>query len=593
VDVVIDPARRLQAIHVPMSDGVRLAVDVWLPVARVAAKGAVPTVVRATRYHRASAGADSTAGDLWNDAGFACVVVDARGTGASFGSRSAELGEREIADYGEIIDWVAGQPWSNGRVGAYGTSYEGQAAELMARLRNPYLFAVAALFSPYDPYRELFYTGGVATGGRFARWMYESQLGDGVVGALERLAAATGRAASEIRLPSPVKPVDGPEGAALLDAAIGEHQRNVDMATLLDEVPCRDDRVSGLDWEITSPAAAGSAIEASAVPMLVRVGWLDGAFVAGALARFASCANYQEVEIGPWGHGGNTFADPLRPGGALDGEDAGPAGQDQRLVAFFARYVDRNERPPQAGTLTFATLATDQWQTVNSWPLGRVGVRCWYPNVAGGLAEEVGLPPLGTTEELSTMPAETVRYVVDATASTGESNRWLAVDLADPPAYPDRRVADEALLTFTTAPLHTDLHILGFPVVALRLATSGTDGAVFVYLEAVAPDGRVTYLTEGRLRLHHRKTSGPANPTALGVPRSFARADRLDVTPGQFLDLEVDLLPISARVRAGQRIRIAIGGHDADGFTRYGPPDETFTIELSHRTHLDLPFSRD
>ncbi len=101
----------------------------------------------------------------------------------------------------------------------------------------------------------------------------------------------------------------------------------------------------------------------------------------------------------------------------------------------------------------------------------------------------------------------------------------------------------------------------------------------------------MTYLTEGRLRLYHRKTTGPADPTGLGVPRSFARADRLDVIPGQFLDLELELLPISASVQAGQRIRIAIGGHDADGFTRYRPPDETFTIELGDHTYLDLPLS--
>lgn len=247
-------------------------------------------------------------------------------------------------------------------------------------------------------------------------------------------------------------------------------------------------------------------------------------------------------------------------------------------MEFFARYLDRSKRPPGVGKLTFSTLGTDQWQTVNSWPPEGVGVRRWYPNSGGGSAE--------LAEE-----AQTVRYLVDPTASTGASNRWLAMDLGEPPAYPDRRVADEALLTFSTPPLPTNLYILGFPVAALRLATSGTDGAVFVYLEAVAPDGRVTYLTEGRLRLCHRKTTGPADPADLGVPRTFARADRLEVTPGQFLDLDLDLLPISARVQAGQRIRIAIGGHDADGFTRYGPPDETFTIELGDHTYLELPLS--
>ncbi len=59
-----------------------------------------------------------------------------------------ELGPREIADYGELIDWVAAHPWSNGRVGAYGTSYEGQAAELVAGLGNPHVVAIAASVQP-------------------------------------------------------------------------------------------------------------------------------------------------------------------------------------------------------------------------------------------------------------------------------------------------------------------------------------------------------------------------------------------------------------------------------------------------------------
>src|SRR5690606_21668701 len=121
------------------------------------------------------------------NAGLAFVVADARGTGASFGTREGELGEGEIADFNELIDWAASWPWSNGRVGVYGTSYEGQAAELVVRHRNPHLAAVAALFSPNDPYRQLFYPGGVATSRRFARWMCEAQLKDGVVGARDQL----------------------------------------------------------------------------------------------------------------------------------------------------------------------------------------------------------------------------------------------------------------------------------------------------------------------------------------------------------------------------------------------------------------------
>jgi putative CocE/NonD family hydrolase len=150
-------------------------------------------------------------------------------------------------------------------------------------------------------------------------------------------------------------------------------------------------------------------------------------------------------------------------------------------------------------------------------------------------------------------------------------------------------VADELLLAFTSAPLPTDLHILGFPVVVLRLATTASDGAVYVYLEEVAPDGEVAYLTEGCLRLVHRAAAGPAESARLGVPRSFARNAALDVVPGQYLDLAVELLPVSALVRAGHRIRIAISGHDTSCFARYGPPEQTFTLQLGTGSYLDLP----
>jgi len=589
--MLLDPSRRLQSLYVPVGDGVRLAVDVWLPVERIAAGEAVGAVVRTTRYYRATRpdgvgpehDTNRAEGEQWTTAGFAFVVADARGTGASFGTRTGELSEREIADYDELIDWVAARPWSNGRVGAYGTSYEGQAAELVARLQNPHLVAVAALFSPNDPYRQLFYPGGAATSGRYARWMSEVQLKDGVIGARERLAELQGLPAEAIEPPTPVKPVDGPDGPALLAEAVADHQANVAVDELMDRVPFRDDRVDGLDWPITSPAAAYDAIAATGVPLLTRVGWVDGAFVTGALTRFAALPNHQTVEIGPWGHGGRTRADPLRPFDPLDeGEPAGPEGQDRRLVEFFARYLAGDPAAPSGkGTLTFSTLGTDQWRTADAWPPEDLAVRRLYPGTAGELADEPG-------------PASPVRYVVDPGSSTGPTNRWLAGELGQGAAYPDRCQADETLLTFTSAPLRADVHVLGFPVVTFRLATTGTDGVVYVYLEDVGPDGAVTYLTEGCLRFLQRATAGPAEPTGLGVPRSFARADELPVEPGEELDLVVELLPVSALLQSGHRIRIAIAGNDAScfsyhGFSYDGAPRETFTLTLGESTRLDLP----
>ena len=135
-------------------------------------------------------------------------------------------------------------------------------------------------------------------------------------------------------------------------------------------------------------AAARQKIEATGVPMLVRAGWLDAAFAAGALRRFATFANHQEVEIGAWGHGGGTFADTLRPGGTLDGELLSPESQERRLVEFFARFVDRGESPDGSHGLTFGTLGTDHWQAVGSWPPAGAEVQTWYLASPGRLARE-------------------------------------------------------------------------------------------------------------------------------------------------------------------------------------------------------------
>ena len=499
---------RLQSVYVPISDGTRLAVDVWLPVRLVAAGARVGAILRATRYHRAGAAAgpgpeadaNFGAGNMWNQAGFALVLADARGTGASFGTRGTELGVREIADYGELIDWIAAQPWSSGRVGAYGYSYGGDAAELVIRLRNPHLVAVAALFSDFDPYRQLAYPGGAYTEHVLGRWVGANRVYDGVEGALEELAEEAGLPPDVLAGQfQPVKPAGGSDGPALLAQAVAEHQANADLARLLPRLPFRDDRQDGVDWDTMAVPHWREEIEAAGVPILIRAGWLDAGTAAGALTRFATFRGPQEVEIGPWGHGGQTLADPLRPAAGLDTAELSEAGQQSRMIDFFARYVQRGERHRGQRTLRYGTLGTVDWQTATAWPPDWLSTRRWYLARDGRLAEVAS-------------PAGEVRYAVDPTASSGEANRWIGNVLGQAVAYPDRRAADELLLSHTSDPLGADLHVLGFPVVTLRMSTAGTDGVVYVYLEAVRPDGTVAYLTEGQLRLLHRKTAGPPEP---------------------------------------------------------------------------------
>src|SRR5207244_1326121 len=60
--------------------------------------------------------------EKWVPDGYACVRVDSRGAGRSPGVLDL-WSARETRDLYDCIEWAAGQPWSNGKVGLSGISY--------------------------------------------------------------------------------------------------------------------------------------------------------------------------------------------------------------------------------------------------------------------------------------------------------------------------------------------------------------------------------------------------------------------------------------------------------------------------------------
>src|SRR5436305_5253403 len=124
--------------YVPMRDGIRLAVDIVRPTlhGRVATER-LPVVWTHTRYQRAfydvsfegmkvysAADADDRRVQVVRH-GYVVAAVDARGTGASFGTYMGWFSSDETRDGYDVTEWLAAQPWSNGNVGMYGRSYLG------------------------------------------------------------------------------------------------------------------------------------------------------------------------------------------------------------------------------------------------------------------------------------------------------------------------------------------------------------------------------------------------------------------------------------------------------------------------------------
>jgi putative CocE/NonD family hydrolase len=152
--------------------------------------------------------------------------------------------------------------------------------------------------------------------------------------------------------------------------------------------------------------------------------------------------------------------------------------------------------------------------------------------------------------------------------------------------YPDRSEAGTKLLTYTSAPLPADLEITGHPIVTLNVASSTADPAFHVYLEDVAPDGRVTYITEGILRGIHSQVSFEAPAyTEFGPRHTMQRGDAAGLIPRKVTEVSFKMFATSVLIRRGHAIRISIAGVDASTFERYPAEGEvSFTLQRNSAT---------
>jgi hypothetical protein len=92
--------------------------------------------------------------------GYVQVVTNVRGTGKSDGSYEF-MGPKEIEDTAEAIEWIAKQPWCDGKVGTFGVSYFAWIQVFVAALNPPSLKCIFAPHGLTDFYRDWIYRGGI------------------------------------------------------------------------------------------------------------------------------------------------------------------------------------------------------------------------------------------------------------------------------------------------------------------------------------------------------------------------------------------------------------------------------------------------
>ncbi len=582
--------------YLVMRDGTRIAIDVCLPRGLT---GRAPTIVRQTRYHRRFEvnpalrpilgqsmldPMNAPMRELFTARGYAWVDVDARGSGASFGERPWPwFRDGEVADGAEIVEWITRQPWSNGRVGSTGVSYEGTTADFLATTGHPAIAAVAPRFALWDVFADVAFPGGLHAAHFTRAWeaanaaLDANDPGAMVAGVflLQAQGAVAPRFARSVDQPAlravlrrvfrwalrGVAPVATDADRALLRAALASHAENFNVDEAARHITFRDDvppntPVAGGTVDDFSPHAFVERMKGVAV--LSYGGFWDGAYANGAVKRFRDHGT-ASLLLGPWIHGGQLVMDPACPGTRTEFDHAA------ELLRFFDRHLlDLPENASDVARARWHLAGGGGWRSSTTWPPPEARATTLHLDEARRLVPA----PVSIAE------GACVEGEVDLSTRAGQRSRWrtllcpfLRADAADRSAT--------GWFTWDGAALERELILAGHPVLVLALESSADDGAVFAYLDQVAPDGTVTVLTEGELRLIHgtrlvEPRAADGTPLPPRVEASYRRADARSGGRGRTQVHALELLPIATIVPAGHRLRLRLGAADRDHFTTPG-----------------------
>jgi hypothetical protein len=576
--------------YVEMRDGCRLAVDIYVPDGGRRPEQGVPTILILTPYYRRFAlreGYDSATEpspnialyrDFFVPRGYALVVVDVRGTGASFGTRDSFRSPTERDDFHEIADWIITQDWSDGTIGSTGISYLGAAACFLASTGHPAVKAIAPLFAVWNTYADHFYPGGVLLN------QLASTYDDIMVGLdhdrRDVLAKFSYFNNPDYAGPQPVD--DDPDGT-LKRAAIQEHLGNFHMPDFITEFRFTDDRLPydpSFGSHSFSPYHYAADIRPD-VAILSVSGWMDGAgFANGSIARFLSLPNRnQHVLLGPWDHGARSNASPWRDSVSSEFPLMGA------VLRFFDHYLMQLDTKLQnEAPIHYFSMHAETWKAARQWP-PISETRRFYPDANGQLSAAPG-------------GADQDSFRADFTRGTGTATRHerlSALPITD--YYTDWTEREHGMLSWTTQPLGTDSDIAGHPIVSLNISASEADAVLHVYLSELEADGTSRYVTEGVLRALHRKLiPAPADQNWSWPYRDYSRKNSAPLVPGETAELRFALLPTAWRFAKGSCIRVSVAAADRDHYVQlpYGRPPE-IAIKRggdadAHASWIELPW---
>ncbi|MDQ1717400.1 MAG: uncharacterized protein QOE89_1353 [Pseudonocardiales bacterium] len=523
-----------------MRDGVRLQADVWRP----AAAGAFPALLQRTPYNRADSFAVVVNAGIEPlravAAGYVVVIQDTRGRFGSEGAFAPFF--TEGVDGVDTIEWLADQPYCDGKIGMYGASYYAATQLLAAVHRPPALKAIAPQMTASDYHDAWVYHDGALELGFSLYWALGLAAGE----------AARRAAAGE----------DVADAVAELEPLLRDPWRAYSARPLIDIAPLKALLPAWGDWlahpdrdSFWAPISIAARYPQIRIPALHIGGWFD-LFLRGTITNYLGMAAEsgvpQQLIVGPWAHAaahdglGELYFAADAPLAALD--------LTALQLAWFDRFLNTaagsEPSPSLEPPVKVFVMGSNRWREETAWPPERAVTTRLYlvPGRPGATSGVVQRELPGQDEPATEFlfdPADPVPTVGGATFLPG-----AYVGLHAGPR--DQRVVEDRpdVLTYTSEPLDTDLEIAGAVSVVLHARTSAADTDWTAKVVDVHPDGRALSVCDGIVRARYRNGTSRAEP----------------VTPGQTEEYRIDLGHTSMVLLAGHAVRVEISSSNFPRF---------------------------
>jgi putative CocE/NonD family hydrolase len=550
---------RQQDVMIAARDGVLLATDIYRPGSGNApSPERLPVLLHRTPYDKSQSAAVSIAETLAKH-GYVVMIQDTRGRHHSQGVFEKYYSYDAYDGY-DTIEWAASRPFSNGKVGMYGTSYAAHTQADASKLAPPHLRALllnmGGMANAWD--HSVRYDGAFEMG-RQLTWAWSQALDDAKDPITKSMLSKEDVSAWYAALPIR-------KGLSPLSIAPNYERYYLDEATHSDYDAHWD--TLGMQWEKFYAQTAD-------VPMMHVGGWYD-IYLRGTIENWRRLAALKKsamrLVIGPWTHHGNTatYAGDVDFGAAAAIRDFD--------TDFHLRWFDdclkgiRTPNSTQAPVRYFLMGTGDghkdaagrlyhggEWRESKEWPPAESRAAIFYLHADGSLNAHAPASPEQASTTFQFDPAHHVPTIgggVSRRLKDGAYDQRERPDMpgSRPPYLPLRSRND--VLVFESEILQQDVVLAGPVEVTLYASSTATDTDFTAKLidvyppSADFPTGFDMNLTDGILRASYRD-------------RSEARQL---LEPGKIYGMLIRPFDTANVVKKGHRIRLDISSSNFPRF---------------------------